>query len=189
MNTLSKINNRFAIVTIIILLLAVSRIVPHPYNMTPVGAMALFGGAYFSKRWQAFLIPLVALWLSDLVLNNVIYKHLFTSTTFFYEGFYFVYFGFALITLLGFTLLKKVSVWRVIGTSLLGSILFFIVTNFGAWYGSSFYPQNMAGLTASYVAGLEFFRNSILGDLIWSGVLFGGFEWARRQFPALSLQR
>ena len=94
----------------------------------------------------------------------------------------------ALSTVLGFGLRGRVNGARVLGYSLVGSVLFFLVTNFGAWLGSPAYPQNAAGLTAAYVAGIPFFQWTVLGTLFYSALLFGGFALLRRQVPALRAQ-
>lgn len=178
---------RTIVLLFMILMAALSRLLPHPDNVTPVGAMALFGGAYFSRKYLAFLIPLVAMWLSDLVLNNVIYARLYPD---FYDGFswvgnLWVYASFILIGIIGMTVLKKVNIKNVVGASLIASVLFFLVTNFGAWMIDPLYPKTTSGLLAAYGAGIPFFRNTLLGDLVYCGVLFGGFEWAKSQWTTL----
>jgi hypothetical protein len=170
----------------IIVLAALSRLLPHPPNFSPVEAVALFGGAYFAKRSAALWVPLAAMFVSDLVLglvNGGLYSEYFLSA-----GFLLVYACIALSTLLGFGLRGRASFARVTGYSLLGSVIFFIVTNFGAWLGSPMYPQTGAGLAAAYVAGLPFFQNTLLGTLFYAGLMFGSFAWMRRRHPGLSLQ-
>jgi multisubunit Na+/H+ antiporter MnhF subunit len=170
----------------LIVLAALSRLVPHPPNFSPVEAVALFGGAYFGSRRVAIWVPLVAMFVSDLVLglmNGGIYAEYFLSA-----GFLLVYLCIALSTVLGFGLRGRVSAERVVAYSLLGSVLFFLVTNFGAWLGSSTYPQTAAGLVAAYVAGLPFFQNTVFGTLFYSGLLFGTFAFLRNRHPVLALQ-
>ena len=169
-----------------IVLAALSRLLPHPPNFSPVEAVALFGGAYFARRSTAIWVPLAAMFLSDIALgliNGGIYSEYFLSA-----GFLLVYLCIALSTVLGFGLRGSVSAGRVIGYSLLGSVLFFLVTNFGVWLGSGMYPQTAAGLLATYVAGLPFFQNTVLGTLFYSTLLFGTFAWLRQRNPGLSLQ-
>ena len=169
-----------------ILLAALSRLLPHPPNFSPVEAMALFGGAYFASRAWALLVPLAALFVSDLVLA--------ASTGGSYAGylggisFWSVYACIALSTVLGFGLRGKVGGARLLGWSLAGSVLFFVVTNFGAWLASPFYPQTPAGLGAAYVAGIPFFQWTVLGTLFYAAILFGGFALLRRRLPALRAQ-
>ena len=93
-----KINLRFAVVAVIILSAALSRLIPHPANFSPIGSMALFGAAYFSKKYWAFIIPIVTMWLSDLILNNVVYGEYFDHFVWFYSGSLFTYGAFVLIT-------------------------------------------------------------------------------------------
>lgn len=170
----------------LIFIAALSRVIPHPPNFSPIEAVALFGGAYFAKRHWALLVPLVAMFASDLVLgllNGGIYWDYFRSA-----GYLLVYACIALSTLLGFGLRGKVSGSRVLGYSLAGSMLFFVVTNFGAWLGSPAYPQTGAGLLAAYVAGVPFFQWTVLGTLFYAALLFGGFELLRNRVPALRAQ-
>lgn len=178
---------RYGVLTAMVLLAAFSRLVPHAPNFTAVGAMALFGGAYFTRKSWALLVPLLALWLSDIVLNNVVYRQYYPTFTL--EANPWTYGTFAAIVLLGAMLLKRVKPLSVVLTSLLASVLFFVVSNFAVWLGSSMYPQTAAGLLACYTAALPFFGNTLAGDLFWSGVLFAGFELAQRRFPRLSLER
>ena len=169
-----------------IVLAALSRLLPHPPNFSPVEAIALFGGAYFSNRAAAIWVPLVAMFLSDLALglmNGGIYWSYFLSA-----GYLLVYACIALSAVLGFGLRGKVSAARVGAYSLVGSVLFFLVTNFGAWLGSSMYPQNAAGLMAAYIAGIPFFQGTLLGTLLFSALLFGGFSLLRHRMPALRVQ-
>jgi len=152
---------------------AALRLVPHPPNFTPIGAMALFSGAYLGRRALAFLAPLAALLLSDLVLGLG------------YPGMNFVYAATALTVLIGWTVSTRRSVLRVAAAALASSILFFVVTNFGMWLFSGFYPVTLGGLAACYVAAIPFFQNSLAGDLFYTGLLFGGFALAQRALPQL----
>jgi hypothetical protein len=169
-----------------ILLAALSRLLPHPPNFSPVEAMALFGGAHFARRATALWVPLAAMFVSDIalgVMNGGIYAEYFLSA-----GFLLVYLCIALSTVLGFALRGRVTALRVTGYSLVGSVLFFLVTNFGVWLGSGMYPQTAAGLASAYVAGIPFFQNTIAGTLFYSAVLFGAFAWLRRRNPSLAMQ-
>ena len=170
-----------------ILLAALSRLLPHPPNFSPVEAIALFGGAYFASRAWALMVPLLAMLASDLVMTATLGGSYAT-----YVGgvsFWSVYACIALSTLLGFGLRGKVGGARLLGYALAGSVLFFVVTNFGAWLGSAgTYPQTAAGLAAAYVAGIPFFQWTVLGTLGYAALLFGGFALLRRHVPALRAQ-
>ncbi len=154
---------------------AAMRLVPHPPNFTPIGAMALFSAAYLGRRALAFVAPLGALLLSDLVLG-------------FYHGVATVYASVALIVLIGWIALSRVSPLRVGTAAILSSVLFFVITNFGMWLFSGFYPLTTAGLAACYVAAIPFFQNTVAGDLFYSAVLFGGFALLERTVPTLRPQ-
>jgi hypothetical protein len=151
---------------------ALSRLIPHPPNMTSMSAVALFGGAYFSDKRLAFAVPLAALLLSDLVLG-------------FYQHMEVVYGSFALIVVIGVWLQHHRSVPAVAGAALASSILFFVVTNFGVWAFDSFYPKTLAGLITCYVAAIPFFQNTLQGDLLYTLILFGGFALLERRFSPL----
>ena len=163
---------RLLVILSAIVAAAALRLVPHPPNFTPIAAMALFGGAYLGRRWLAFAAPLGALLLSDLVLG-------------FYAGMWVQYFAAALIVLLGWVALKRVTPLRVGGAAVAASVLFFALTNFGVWLTSGMYPQTFAGLAACYVAAIPFFQNTIAGDLFYSALLFGGFALLERAVPAI----
>lgn len=186
--TIQKMNLRFAVLIVMILFAAFSRIIPHMPNFSPLGAIGLFGAAHFQKKWQAFLIPIAATWLSDLVINNVIYAKYYPTFTWFYEGFYWIYGAYLLIVLAGIFILRKVTVSRIITASLASTAIFFLVTNFMCWLGSSTYTQDFNGLMTCYVAGIPFLKGTFLGDLFYSGVLFGGFALAQKQWAVLRLQ-
>ena len=167
---------------------AMSRLLPHPPNFSPVEAIALFGGAYFASRAWAVLVPLAAMLISDVVLaalngGSYSFANYFASTSF-----WVVYGCIAVSAVLGFGLRGKVGGAKVLGYSLLGSVLFFLVTNFGAWLGSTMYPQNGAGLVAAYAAGIPFFQWTVLGTLFYAALLFGGFAPLRRRLPTLRAQ-
>jgi hypothetical protein len=169
-------NTRLIALLSAILAAAALRLVPHPPNFTPIGAMALFSGAYLGRRGLAFAAPLGALLLSDLVLG-------------FYHGMATVSFSVALIVMLGMVALQKTSALRVGTLAIVSSVLFFVITNFGMWLFSGFYPRTWAGLEACYIAAIPFFQNTLAGDLFYAARLFGGFRLAERLLPALRSSR
>ena len=136
-----------------------SRFVPHPWNATPLPAIALFSGVYLSKRF-AILLPLAIVAVSDVILG-------WHSTVPFTWG------AFAVTGGLAWWIRVRPSAARIVAGSLLGSVIFFVVTNFGVWAMQTLYPKTAAGLWECYVAGLPFFRNALAGDLIYTSVLFG----------------
>lgn len=174
------------VLAVLIIVAALTRVLPHPPNFSPIAAIALFGGAYFASRSWALLVPLAGLVISDLVLasiNGGIYASWFSGS-----GIWVVYGCIALTAVVGFGLRGKVGGARVLGYSLAATALFYLATNFAAWLGNPMYPQTSAGLIASYVAGIPFLQWSVLGTLAYAAALFGGFELLRRQLPALRAQ-
>lgn len=167
-----KLSPRFLILTALIVAAAIVRLLPHPPNFAPIAAMALFGGAYFNKKVFAFAIPLAALFLTDLFLG-------------FHNTMWAVYLSFIVIVGLGMVILKKKSVIKIILASVSASVLFFIVTNFAFWATDTLYPTTAAGLAACYTAAIPFFHNTLIGDLFFTGVMFGLFEMAKAKFPEL----
>lgn len=170
----------------LIVIAALTRLLPHPPNFSPLAAIALFGGAYLASRHWAFVVPLIAMLVSDLALatvNGGLYASWFSGF-----GIWLVYGCIALTTAMGLGLRGKVGGARVLGYSMAGSVLFFLVTNFGAWLGDPMYPKTIGGLGAAYVAGIPFFQWTVLGTLFYSALLFGGFALLRHRLPALRAQ-
>lgn len=165
-------HNRLIALLSAIIIAAGLRLVPHPPNFSPIDAMALFSGAYLGRRALAFVAPLGALLLSDLVLG-------------FYHGQETVYFSVALIVMIGMVALTRRSALRVGTAAIVSSILFFVITNFGMWLFSGMYPRTAAGLVDCYVAAIPFFQNTVAGDLFYAAVLFGAFRLAEHLAPRL----
>lgn len=166
----------------IILIAALSRLVPHYPNVTPIGSIALFGAAYFSRRYLAILVPLIAVIFSDLILYATIYSGFEYS----FLNHIWIYAAVLLIALMGGRILRKVNAKSVISGSLAASALFFILTNFGAWLVTPMYPKTAAGLITAYEAGIPFFWNTMGGDLFYCAVLFGGYALLTRFVPSLA---
>ena len=165
---------RTILIVAMILFAAIMRIVPHPWNLTPVGAMALFSGAVIRNRVMAFVFPLLAMLAGD-----------------FFVGFHIlmpvVYVSFVISTAIGFWLRERRTVVRLGGAVLFGAIQFFLITNLGVWAFLNSYPKTFAGLMACYAAGVPFFWNTLAGDVCYSALLFGGLFLAERVYPALRL--
>ena len=165
---------RSGVLLSIVVAAAAARFLPHPPNITPLAALALFGGAHFSDKRLALLVPLAALFASDILLGQLWHMDPF------------VYGSLAAIGGIGLCLRDRRSVLFVAGAALTSSVVFFVVTNFGTWATTTLYPHTAAGLEACYVAAIPFFRNTALGDLFYTTVFFGGFALLERAFPLLS---
>lgn len=156
-----------------VLTATIARLIPHPANFTPIAALALFGGASFESKRAAFLVPLVALLLSDLVLG-------------FYAITPIVYGSFALITCLGFWLRRRQNLGLLAAATVAGAVLFFVLTNLGVWLFDTLYPKTLAGLADCYIAAIPFFWNTLLSDVLYSALLFGGLALAEKRWPTLA---
>jgi hypothetical protein len=173
-------NTRSTTLVAIILLAAFSRLIPHPPNVAPIAAIALFGGAFFPSRRIAFLVPLAAMLLSDVGLAIFLYsgRTLVHSQPI-------IYACFLATVALGRLIHNRRSPWNVAAIALASSVLFYLVTNFAVWADGTLYPHTLAGLETSYLAALPFFRNSLAGDLAFTALLFGGFALLQRLAPSL----
>lgn len=152
---------------ILLLLGAVARFLPHPANFAPIGALGIFAGLY-AKNWrQGIALPLTARLISDALIGFFspgVMASVYSATLF----------G----TLLGMWIKKRKTVFTVAGATVIGAVVFFLLTNFAVWLFDGLYPSNLPGLLKSYTMALPFFRNSLLGDLFYTGVLVGGYETA-----------
>lgn len=162
-------NTRLMVLIGIVVAAALSRLVPHPPNVTPIAAMALFGGAYVANRKWAYLLPLAAMLLSDVMLGFTVYgASALTSQPI-------VYACIVATVAMGRLIRDKRSALQVGRVTLASSVMFYAVTNFAVWASGELYPMSWAGLVACYAAAVPFFRNTVLGDLGFVAVLFGGF--------------
>ncbi|GAB4299280.1 MAG: hypothetical protein Kow0098_25570 [Ignavibacteriaceae bacterium] len=157
----------------IILAAAIIRLIPHPPNFAPVAAVALFGGAYFSNKKLAFAIPLLVMFLTDIVLGL-------------HSTIWAVYLSFALIVVIGRIMIRQKKVMNIIFASVTASVSFFIITNFAHWLIDPVYSKNMIGLVSCYTAAIPFFHYTLLSDLFFAGIMFGFFELMKVKLPVLS---
>ncbi len=176
-------NNRFIAIVSLIAAAALIRLLPqHIPNFAPMGAMALFAGVYISNRYLALSIPLLALLFSDILIQMI------GGVGFYGTGMIVVYACTALFSILGFAISKRTNIVSVAGVSIIGSILFFLITNCVWVYSNTFYPHNWQGIIDSYMFAIPFFKNSVVGDLFYSSVLFGGYYLLRINVPSLKQQ-
>ncbi len=170
-----KLNNQVLIIALMIAGAAACRLITnylHLWNFTPIAAMALFAGANLKDKKFAFLVPLVALFLTDIILGL-------------HEGLFTIYAAMALITFIGVWLEKRQTVTNIISASLLSSVLFYLITNFFVWFQNPLYVQDVQGLIRCYTIAIPFFGNTIAGDLFFCGALFGGFAFIKGRSKSL----
>lgn len=150
----------------------VMRLVPHPANLVPIGAIALFAGAILPRK-LGWWLPLGIMMVSDLLFLGL------------YDGFLFVWAGFLIVSLFGMTMRSQSNWLRIPFGALGASVIFFMVSNFGVWLQGQMYAHTWAGLVLCYEMALPFFRNTFVGDLMYSSLLFGVYALAVRHVPAL----
>lgn len=194
--TIQKINPRFAVLAIFMIAVAAMRI-PNsaqltPWaNFTPIGAMGLFGGTYFTQRWKAILFPLLTLFASDLIIQSFVFSGKYGIM---YSGWYWIYGIFILITFIGKWIIKKVSVQNVLLAAIVASLSHWLLADFTVWIGGGTDLRTMTlltkdwdGLQQCYIQGLPFMKNFLLGTLVYSGIMFGAFEWMKSRRPSLQI--
>lgn len=165
---------KLALIAGMILLAALSRLLPHPWNFSPLEAMALFAGAHIAQRWASTLVPLLALFISDIFLG-------------FYEGIWVTYFCFAMIALAG-RWLRGGGASRIAFFGLASATGFFVVSNFSVWALGTMYPHTAAGLLSCYISAIPYFHNQLAGVAFYSLVLFGGYALLMRARGKTSTQ-
>ena len=196
--SVKKINPRIAVLLLMIIAAAAMRI-PNAAQLTPwagytpVGAMALFGGAYFSNRWKAFGFPLLTLFISDLVINNVVFGGRFGIM---HGGWYIMYGVFILVVFFGKWIIRKVSFTNVILASIVAAVSHWLIMDFAVWIGGgrdlrTMTPltRDLPGLLQCYAQGFPFMKSFLIGNLVYSAILFGGFELAQQRFPVLKFRQ
>ena len=190
--SLLKFNPRTTILLIMIVAIGALRVffnfnynISPMANFSPLGAMALFGGAYFNKSWKAFAFPLLTLFISDFILHQTVFKAY--GNGFLYGGWYWVYGAFALMTFAGKWIMRKVSVNTFLLSVLCCVFIHWIVTDLGVWIGSKIYAQTLGGFINCLAAAIPFEVRFITGTVVYGIVMFGLFEWMKRRYPSWQL--
>ncbi len=152
------------IVYILIVFGFLMRLVPHVPNFAPIAAIALFAGAYLDKRIVPW-VPLAIMIVSDLIigLHGVVF---------------YTWGAFILIGFIGMRLKERRTAGNIFAATVFSAFLFFVVTNFGVWL--AWYPHSLEGFAACFIKAIPFFRNTLAGNLVFSAVLFGSYELAKR---------
>jgi hypothetical protein len=170
---MDKLTPKFWILTLMIFGAAFVRLLPHPPNFAPIAAMALFGGAYFSKKWAAFVVPIAAMFITDMIIG-------------FHATMWAVYLSFAIIVVIGMMMVREKKIGNIFFASVISSVSFFVITNFAVWLSSTIYAKTFTGLAACYTAAIPFFHQTLLSDLFFVGVLFGAYHLAKQILPQLA---
>jgi hypothetical protein len=192
--SIQKINPRISLLMILMIAAAAMRL-PDAANLTawsqftPIGAMGLFGGAYFTNRWKAVAFPLLTLLASDLIINILIYEGKYGIL---YSGWYWIYGIFVLICFIGKWLITKVTVKNVLTAALVASVSHWMIADFTVWAGGGIDLRTMQplsrsweGLLQCYAQGFPYMKNFLAGTVIYSSILFGSFEWLKQRYTSL----
>ncbi len=167
-----------------IVFVALSRLLPHIPNFTPVAAMALFGGALFTNKKSAYLLTFAVLLMSDILVNTLLYNN-YNFINYLAQPFVWaVYFSFGLTVFMGNSIKNKLNIKSVALFSVSSSLLFWLVTNFACWPANPLYAQNFSGLINCYIAAIPFLGN-VVGDLFFNTLLFGSLFIASKKIPAV----
>jgi hypothetical protein len=175
---LSKMSPKISIIFITVFAVAMTRIIPHWPNVTALAAIAIFGGATLRNSLTAVLIPITAIFFSDLIINNVFYAEYYDGFVLFGASAGWIYAAFILMTVLAHFSIKSFKSLPIVSTTVLSTILFFGLTNFGSWLYSPFYTQDLGGLMLAFEAGIPFVLNSLLSNLFFVGIFFYGYSLA-----------
>lgn len=185
-----KFNPRTGVLLLFITLTAAIRVafnfnyeISPAANFSPLGAMALFGGAYFNRQWKAFAFPLLMLFISDFILQQTVFKAY--GNGILYSGWYWVYGAFALMTLAGRWLLQDVTIKSFIVSTLVCLAIHWIVTDIGVWYGSKIFAQNLKGYIDCLIVAIPYEWRFLAGTLVYGIIMFGVFEWIQQRYTIL----
>ena len=152
-------------------------------NFSPIGAIALMSGAFISRKLWAFILPLAALFLADILImgTSPIYQDYFWT-----DGMFFTYVGFILTVGVGILISRKVSLVSVLGGGLAAALIFFLFSNFGAFLFLGQYAKNWGGLMEAYANGIPFFRSTLISQLLFSVALYYAYSWSTRKKVVLA---
>ena len=198
--SVKNLQPRFLVLLLFIVVAGVLRVTAAGHltpfsNFSPLGAMALFGGTYFADKWKSYLFPLAALFVSDVILMQTIYKQY--AAGFMFDGWYWNYIAFAAVVLVGQLLIKKVRVVNIAAAAVAGAIVYWLIADFGTWMSPTSidlttgqpYPANWQGLMKCYAMGAPYIKNTLISNLVYSGIFFGLFEFMQHKIPALAVSK
>lgn len=187
-----KFNPRNAVVLIIIIVIAAIRVLNNfstnitiLANYSPLAAMALFGGAYFKGNAKPLLFPLMAIFISDIILFSTVYKNY--GSGFLYNGWLWVYGAFLLIALSAKCLIRKVNIRNILLAMVTAILIHWIVTDLGVWIGSTTYAQTWSGFMECLDAAIPFELRLLTATIIYSAIMFGVFELMQRKYASLRI--
>lgn len=174
-----KTKNHIILVAGTLLVLAISRLLPHPYNFTPLGGIAILGATYFRSSIWKYILPILAFYISDLLVTNILYASYYAGEGFIWFSSHMIwtYSAIILIALVSSRIMRVKKFKNLLGASVLGAVLFFLISNFGSWISDPMYPKTAGGLITAYVAGIPFFPSSLASTVFYSALGYGVIEY------------
>ncbi len=149
------------------------RFLPHPSNFTPLLAIFIFSSGFFRNKWWAVLFPLSVMFISDLLVNNIMYRAYFDGFVLLYHGAVWTYIAMTALSLLSIPLLEKFTFTRTLWSGVVASVLFYVISNFGVWFSGALYPKTVQGLITCYTMALPFFKNTLISTLLFVSAMYG----------------
>lgn len=180
-------NARFLILVGLVVLGIATRLFPHWPNFTALGATALMAGAFFTDKKWAYIIPVLSLFISDLLINNIVYSQYYDGFVWLSDGFIWIYLGFIANVLIG-TSLNTQKIGSVALGALFGALAFFLISNIGAWLSIPLYSKDVVGLIEAYVAGLPFLGNQLMANALYCTILFGAAYASQKQLTPSAIK-
>ena len=180
-NFFADMKKNIILILALVVIGILGRVIPHPYNFTPMTAIALLSAHAFKNKWVAIGIPLISFWMSDIIINNFIYN-MSSNVVIFYEGFYWQYISYALIIFLSSKYNhKKINIKKISFLVISTSAIFFVITNFGFWLTSGLYNHSIAGLFICYVNAIPFFEGTLLGTIFYTPIFISLYYFLQRK--------
>jgi hypothetical protein len=182
---MNKLDFRFGVILLLGVMAGLCRIFPHALNFAPSFAMTVFAAAYAKNMKQAFLVGFFSLFIGDLILNNFVHTNLSFSEL--WTACLVNYAIIGLVVVVSKKIFSEIKFANILLAGISASILFFLVSNLAAFFQMpQFYTRDLSGLMNCYVSAIPFFRNTFFGDMIFTGVLFGVYEFAKLKIPRLA---
>lgn len=178
---MQKIPKEF-LFSIILIFVCISRLIPHPYNFSPIGSIFLMSPILFKNKYWSFTVSIIPLFISDVLINKFIYN----SNNIIYDGFMWIYLSYIFIWLYS---LKTIKYENIFLKSIISSLIFFFITNAMCWYGNVTYAQNITGLFESYIAGIPFYWNTLAGFIFYSAIIHYVSKFLNKSFYSYNVTK
>lgn len=180
--------NIYFVLSAFVIITILSRLTPLVYNFSPIIGLSIFGAAYIESRKLSYAVPLVLIYFTDFIINNTVFRQFFPNQdglVWFSSYMIWGFLSYILIVTIGHWLLRKVNIKTLTISVLSSSVVFFLISNFGVWISSNgtTYSKDLTGLILCYEMAIPFFRSSLMGDMMSTAIIFGGYFILQRYAP------